>query len=99
MKRIAILIPIFCLLSSFSWYTADVLPQKDVNDPVLRKVDNNTFLNGEFLKYKIHYGLINAGFAEMKIDEEPVMINDRACYHITGKGYSNSFFDAFYRVR
>ena len=99
MKRVAILIPIFCLLSSFSWYSAEVQAQEEINEPILRKVDNNTFLNGEFLKYKIHYGLINAGFAEMKIDEEPVMINDRPCYHITGKGYSNSFFAAFYRVR
>lgn len=65
----------------------------------LRTIENNTFQRGEFVKYKVHYGIINAGFCSMEVKPEPVYVNGRKCHHLVGKGYSNSTFDLFYKVR
>lgn len=64
-----------------------------------RKQDNSAFTYGEVLKYRIHYGIINAATAELSIDKTPVMVNDRATFHMTAKGKTNSSFDWMYRVR
>ena len=64
-----------------------------------RKLENRTFDKGELIKMKIHYGIINAGFLTMEVKPQTVDINGRQCYHIVGKGYSNSTFDLFYKVR
>ncbi len=37
----------------------------------------NSFKPGEFLKYKIHYGLLNAGFATVELNEKLEQKNNR----------------------
>lgn len=64
-----------------------------------RNQTNEAFTYGEELKYKIHYGFINAATATIKIDPEPVKINGRSTYHITARGRTNSGFDWMYKVR
>jgi hypothetical protein len=64
-----------------------------------RNQTNDAFTFGEELKFKIHYGFINAGYATIKIDQEPVLIKGRPTYHITAKGRTSSGFDWMYRVR
>lgn len=99
MKKLSILIYTILVLSGVGWAPVTTHIDSDPTDPILRKVNNETFIKGEFLKYRIHYGVINAGYAEMEIEDKAYMVNNRPCYHIIGKGYSNSFFDAFYKVR
>lgn len=65
----------------------------------MRKLDNNTFRPGEFLKYRVHYGLITAGFATVKVGNSMVREKDRPCYHIVVENYTTSTFDVFYKVR
>lgn len=60
---------------------------------------NDAFTYGEVLKYRIHFGIINAATAELKIDNKSVMVKDRPTYHITASGRTNSSFDWMYRVR
>lgn len=62
-------------------------------------VKNDTFHRGEFLKFRIHYGLITAGFATLEVKNERKIINGRSCYHIVGQGFTNPTFDVFYKVR
>jgi hypothetical protein len=69
------------------------------NPADLRKVTNNAFKAGEFLKYKVYYGLIDAGFAELEVKEMERGISGRKVYHIVGNGYSQGTFDFFFRVR
>ncbi|MGB5818564.1 MAG: DUF3108 domain-containing protein [Saonia sp.] len=54
------------------------------------------FKSGEWLKFRIHYGWINASYATLhvktdKIDEVPV-------YHVVGKGKTTGLARAFFKV-
>jgi hypothetical protein len=69
-----------------------------------RKVENETFLPGEFLKYRVYYdswmtSWMTAGYGMMEIDPELTATNGRETYHITVKGNSAGMFTVFYRVR
>ncbi|WNJ20694.1 DUF3108 domain-containing protein [Pontibacter sp. G13] len=62
-------------------------------------VDNDAFGQGEFLKYRIHYGLITAGFGELYVSDTLFDIRDKSCMHLVAKGYTNGSFDLFYKLR
>jgi hypothetical protein len=53
-----------------------------------------TFRHGEFLKYKVHYGLLNAGFTSLEIreTEEPNIL------HAVGKGWTTGMVGVFFKV-
>ncbi len=64
-----------------------------------RSQDNHAFSYGEVLNYRIHYGIINAATAELKVDKDPFEVDGRTTYHITASGKTNSSFDWMYKVR
>jgi len=69
-----------------------------------RKVENNTFERGEFLKYRVFYDSwitywMTAGYGSTEIDPEPVEINGRKTYHIIVNGKSANIFNVFFKVR
>lgn len=72
---------------------------KDTDNFEYRQVSNKAFTYGEKLKYRVHYGFINAAKIDITVDPKPVVINERPTYHITAKGRTNSSFDWMYRVR
>ena len=86
---------VFILLLISSGFAPESKPE--VHD--YRKVENSAFAEGERLKYRLHYGWINAGVAELEIQEESVKVNGRECLHVVGTGESISSFDIFYKVR
>mgnify|MGYP006268408997 CR=1 FL=1 len=57
------------------------------------------FQHGEYLKFRMDYGFINAGYASLEVAEKPVMVDGHACYHIIGKGWSNATWDKIYKIR
>lgn len=63
----------------------------------MRVMSNNAFEVGEYLKYRIHYGLVSAGIAELRVLEE-TRIHGRPAYHIVGTGGSVGMFNLFYKV-
>ena len=63
------------------------------------QIDNTTFVKGEFIKLRIHYGPITAGFATLEVMPETKKIRGKNCLHIVGKGYTIPTFDVFYKVR
>lgn len=67
--------------------------------PPLREVENTTFTNGEFMKYRVHYGVINAGNVTLELRPEAEVINGRKCFHVVGKGFTNSSYDWVYKIR
>ena len=69
----------------------------DTND--WRKIKNTSFKRGEHIKYKAHYGFINAAEGEMIIDDGIYTINGRPCYKIDVYGKSIGMFDLFLRIR
>ncbi len=60
---------------------------------------NNAFKAGEFVKYRIHYGMIDAGEATLKVEDSQYKFGDREAYHIVGEGKSLGSFDWFFKVR
>lgn len=64
-----------------------------------RKVENKAFKDGEFLKYKLAYGIMNAGEATLEVKKIKKQIQNREIFHIVGRGYSISAFDWFFKVR
>jgi Protein of unknown function (DUF3108) len=64
-----------------------------------RQINNNAFRAGESVEYLIHYGMINAGSAVLKVEESQYKFGDREAYHIVGTGKSLGSFDWFFKVR
>ena len=58
--------------------------------------ENKAFKNGEFLKFRVSYGLINAGFATLEIKNS--LKNNKTMYHIIGKGWSTGMVNFFFPV-
>jgi hypothetical protein len=52
-----------------------------------------TFQGGEELKYRVHYGIVNAGYATLEVSE-----NEKG-YHFTGKGWTVGVTNVFFKVR
>ncbi len=51
---------------------------------------------GEWFKFRIHYGFINAGFATLEIQE--AVKNNKKVYHAIGKGYTVGMSRFFFKV-
>ncbi len=74
-------------------------PTQDVESSTqLRSVDNSTFARGEWLKFRVHYGFVTAGYMEMEVKPYLSRRNGRPCYHIVGKGYTHPSFEWFYKL-
>lgn len=54
------------------------------------------FKVGEFIKYRLHYTGLNAGFATLEVKD--ATYNGASHYHIVGKGSSSGAVRAFYKV-
>ena len=86
-------------------YTADRLQQisnvVETNEtPVsLSEKTNTAFKEGELLTYRMHYGIINAGVAELEVKPDLIEMGGRKVYHIVGTGYTTGAADMFFKVR
>lgn len=54
------------------------------------------FAGGEFLRFRVHYGLLNAGYATIEVKDE--ILNNLPVYHVIGKGYSTGMTKFFFEV-
>lgn len=63
------------------------------------QISYTAFKPGEELKYNIHYGFINAGSIQLKINKELKKITDQYLYSFYAHGRSNKGWDLFYKVR
>lgn len=66
--------------------------------PELPKRGQKAFKEGEYLKYRIHYGIINAGRAELRIKNLEFREN-RPVFHVVGTGRSVGMAEVFFRTR
>ncbi|MBP7268885.1 MAG: DUF3108 domain-containing protein, partial [Bacteroidia bacterium] len=65
----------------------------------LRTLNHNAFRPGEVLKFRIHYGFMDAGEATLEVKPELKNFGNRDCYHVVGTGRSVGAFDWFFKVR
>lgn len=70
-----------------------------VNEYQYRNLKNTSYVRGEKLLFRAHYGFVNAGYGEVTISDKLYKINDRICYKIETVGKSSNSFDFFIRIR
>lgn len=51
---------------------------------------------GEWFIFRIHYGLVNAGYATLEVKE--ATINNKKVFHVIGKGYTTGVSKFFFKV-
>jgi hypothetical protein len=56
----------------------------------------DAFGTGEYFKFRIHYGIINAGYATLEIKD--ATINNKKVHHAVGKGYTTGMSKLFFKV-
>jgi hypothetical protein len=62
-------------------------------------VVNEAFKPGEKLKFRVHFGFIDAGEVTMEIDDKYEKFASRSCLHIVGLGKTKGAFDWFFKIR
>lgn len=56
----------------------------------------DAFDTGEYFKFRIHYGIVNAGYATLEIKE--ATISNKKVFHAVGKGYTTGMSKFFFKV-
>jgi len=51
---------------------------------------------GEWFKFRIHYGFVNAGFATLEVKD--ATINNKKVFHVIGRGYTVGMSRFFFKV-
>ncbi|AWK03361.1 DUF3108 domain-containing protein [Flavobacterium crocinum] len=56
----------------------------------------DSFDTGEFFKFRIHYGIVNAGYATLELKD--ATISNKKVFHAVGKGYTTGMSKFFFKV-
>lgn len=56
----------------------------------------DAFGTGEYFKFRIHYGIVNAGYATLEVKD--ATINNKKVHHAIGKGYTTGMSKFFFKV-
>ncbi|MFL9845227.1 DUF3108 domain-containing protein [Flavobacterium rhizosphaerae] len=59
-------------------------------------ISQEAFKTGEYFKFRIHYGLVNAGYATLEVKD--AVRNNKRVFHVVGKGYTTGMTKLFFRV-
>jgi len=65
---------------------------------VWRKVENKSFQKNEVLKYRVHYGILNAGTMTLTAVDKGDVVRGRSCYYVRCEGRTNSAVSIAYKV-
>lgn len=81
MRRIFPGIILLCCCAAF-------VSESNQNYPV---VSNNSFKRGEFLKYRVNFGIFTVGEATTQVDNKTYLMNGRPCYKIDAFGSTSGW--------
>lgn len=56
----------------------------------------DAFEVGEWFKFRIHYGFVNAGYSTVEVKE--AIIKNKKVFHVIGKGYTTGMSRFFFKV-
>ena len=76
---------VFLFIATASFNTSSTAPIK-----------SDAFTVGEWFQFRIHYGLINAGYAELEVKE--AVKNNKKVFHAKGYGYTTGMTKFFFKV-
>lgn len=51
---------------------------------------------GEWFKFRIHYGIVNAGYATLEVKD--AVLNNKKTFHVVGRGYTTGMSRFFFKV-
>lgn len=57
---------------------------------------HQAYEDGEWFKFRIHYGMFNASFATLQVNE--TTLKNQPVYHVVGKGKSTGLLHLFFKV-
>lgn len=60
------------------------------------KSNDAPFKSGEYLKFRMHYGIVNAGYSTLEIYD--YIENGQEAYHATGKGWTTGLTKLFFKI-
>ena len=89
---------IIFLMGSWAALSPYINRNKD-NYTALRTLSNNAYQPGEQLKYRIHYGAINAGIVSMSVSPNAQNISGKNSYAVKVEGETVKSFEWAYKVR
>jgi hypothetical protein len=75
------------------WLVGAATPLPLETDPRVKSVP---FKPGEWLKFRIHYGFLNASYATLHLTSEN--LNGIPVYHVVGRGQTTGFASLFFKV-
>ena len=58
--------------------------------------NDEAYTAGEWFKFRIHYGFVNAGYATLEVKD--VVLNNKKTFHVIGKGYTTGMSRFFFKV-
>ncbi|MBX9851189.1 MAG: DUF3108 domain-containing protein [Cytophagaceae bacterium] len=70
-----------------------------ISDQSGHKIITKSFIQGERLEYRVHYGFMNAGEAVVQVHPELYVINNKVCYKATCFGKSVGAFELVTKIR
>ncbi len=90
MKKTTLLFILF-----FSFFAS---AQNDRSDEMFTatKKNESVFKPGEWLKFRMHYGFLNASYATLQVKSDK--IDGVPVYHVVGKGKTTGFASVFFKV-
>jgi len=95
-QKTLLILVIFCS-SAFMAKTSLVF-QLDNEKVDQKKAKVSPFKPGEKLQYVLHYGLLNAGIAELEVKKSTRKFNNRNALNMVGKGWTTGATDWFFTV-
>lgn len=95
MKRLSFFALAVFFIISLQSFSPDTYPQAQD----AKASWNFAFSPGEKLKYRVHYGVLNAATITMEVAPEITKQQDRNTWKIKGSGNTNSGYDWFFKVR
>ena len=85
------LLPLFLLCTAWTQPIGTAEP--------VRHWPNASFKAGETIRYKVHYGVLNAAEATVETSGSLERVADRPCYKATVSGRTTGSFDFFLHVK
>ena len=64
--------------------------------PLVAQKTSPAFKSGEWLKFRIHYGWLNASYATLQLSSDT--IDNVPVYHVVGKGKTTGFASIFFKI-
>lgn len=94
MRTIAFFIMGLFLLTAFTLKEA-----RTTKESSFRDIQPQAFQPGERLRYRLHYGIVDAGEAILEVKKSEKTVKGREVWHVKGTGRTLGAFNMFYKVR